>query len=143
MKLNVRVGKFVVCLVALLATASGCGSSGPATINVTGKILQSGEPVDGAIVVFTPVDSDGAKVAAQGETDAKGEFSLSTYLGGEDYKPGIASGQYDVSVTKLEVVQDMRRQPKHLLPKKFSQPKTSGLSATVSEGGNTHFEFDL
>lgn len=143
MKRNEHVRRSAFGLVILLASVSGCGTDGPTTINVTGKISRSGQPVEGAIVVFTPTSGDGKNVAAQGETDALGEFSLQTYLGGEDYKLGVVAGQYDVTVKKLEVVQDMRSPPKHLLPKKFSLPKTSGLSATVSENGETFFEFDL
>ena len=94
------------------------------------------------MVVFTPKLA-GDKLAAQGETDADGKFTLSTYLGGEDYKSGIEPGSYLVTVTKLEVVQDMRRQPKSLLPKKYSLPGTTDLSADVVADGDNKFDFDL
>lgn len=112
-------------------------------MTVTGTIKQGGQPVEAAVVVFTPTGNSDSKLAAQAETDESGNFSLQTYLGGEDYKPGIELGEYDVSVTKLEVVQDMRKQPKNLLPKKYSQPRTSGLKASVTQDGENVFEFNL
>jgi len=130
------------CLLTVLLV--GCKTqSGPETVSVTGKVTKGGQAVDGALVVFSPKDNAGSTLASQAETDSNGSYSLQTYLGGEDYKDGIEPGEYDVSITKLEVVQDMRKQPKHLLPKKYSQAKTSGLEASVTKDGENVFAFDL
>ena len=132
---------------AFAALAFGCsGPTGPDTVPATGTVTYEGSAVENAIVVFTPTgqrDTDQQSLAAQAETDELGRFELSTYVGGEDYKPGIETGTYNVTVTKLEVVQDMRRKPKHLLPKKFSQPSTSGLSVEVTENGDNDFKLEL
>lgn len=131
-------------LLTALLILVGCQSqSGPATVGVSGTVTHKGQPVDGALVVFTPKGNTESKLAAQANTDADGNFSLQTYLGGDDYKAGIEPGEYDVSVTKLEVVQDMRSRPKNLLPKKYSQPNTSDLEATVTVDGENEFKFDL
>lgn len=130
--------------IVILAAVVGCGDSGPATVLVTGTVTQDGEPVEGALVVFTPsAPGETSQLAAQAETDATGTFTLSTYVSGDDYKSGIQPGAYVVTVIKLEVVQDMKRQPRHLLPKKYSQPATSGLTATVKEQGENVFAFEL
>lgn len=132
-------------LLTLLACLIGCAqSAGPATVPVTGTITMDGKPIAGAVVVFSPQGtSDESRLATQAETDSEGRFELKTYLGGADFKLGVPAGDYAVSVSKLEVVQDMRRQPKNLLPKKYNQPNTSGFSATVDPSGENDFTFDL
>jgi hypothetical protein len=132
------------CLVlALLLFVGACAQNGgPETLPATGTVTMNGEPVAGALVVFTPKSSGAGQLAAQAETNDAGQFDLQTYLGGDDYKNGVEPGEYVVTVTKLEVVQDMRRQPKHLLPKKYSLPGSSDLTATVDESSSS-FQFDL
>lgn len=103
-----------------------------------------GKPVVEAIVVFNPKDSDGQSVlASQGKTDENGRFELRTYLGDDDYKSGVQAGEYIVTVTKLEIVQDMRTKPKHLLPAKYRATKTSDLSAVVTSDGENDFDLTL
>lgn len=132
----------IVSFTTLLAL--GCGpSTGPETIPAVGTITMVGEAVEGAVVVFSPATpSSDSQKASQGETDADGNFEIQTYTGGE-YKSGIAAGDYVVTVTKLELPKDMRGQPKHLLPKKYRSPSTTPLKASVSEGQETRFDFDL
>jgi hypothetical protein len=132
-----------ISLVVLLLSVGCGGDSGPTTVPVSGKVTQAGQPLAQALVVFHPKDSASTTLASQAETDDQGVYTLSTYLGGEDYKPGIQPGEYLISITKLEVVQDMRKQPKNLLPKKYSLPAKSGLSATVTEDGNNTFDFEI
>lgn len=131
--------------IGFLLFLTACGeSSGPETFPATGVVTMDGSPVIGALVVFAPKDfDDTTKLAAQAETGSDGAFTLQTYLGGEDYKAGVESGEYVVTVTKLEVVQDMRSKPKHLLPQKYSMPGKTDLSATVKATGDNSFEFDL
>ena len=129
-----------------MAFMAGCNrQSGPETFSVTGTVTMNGTPVSEALVVFTPIDNDDQSVlAAQAETDTEGKFELRTYLGEDDYKAGIQPGEYAVTVTKLQVVQDMTRRPKHLLPQKFSLPKTTPLRASVKVADvNQEFEFSL
>ena len=115
------------------------------TFMVTGVVaLLAAEMVAEALVVFTPKDNDDQSVlASQAETDADGKFAMRTYLGDDDYKNGIQPGEYVVTVKKLEVVQDMRRKPKHLLPRKYSLLQTTDLSASVTASGENTFELVL
>jgi hypothetical protein len=118
--------------------------TGPQTFPATGTIVMAGSPVAEALVVFTPKDNDDQSVlASQAETDADGKFAMRTYLGDDDYKNGIQPGEYVVTVTKLEVVQDMRRRPKHLLPRKYSRLQTTDLSASVTVSSENNFELVL
>ena len=132
-------------LVAALLLATACEKqTGPQTFPATGTITMSGAPVAEALVVFTPRDNqDGSVLASQAETDAEGNFAMRTYLGEDDYKAGIQPGEYVVTVTKLEVVQDMRTRPKHLLPKKYSLPATSDLVASVKPTESNVFDLEL
>ena len=128
-----------------LALLLGCNqSTGPETVEVSGTVTMQGDPVDGATIVFSRTNAgEASQLASQAETDADGNFSLGTYLGGDNFKSGIEPGDYQVSISKLEVVQDMRKRPKNLLPKKYSEPSTSGLTATVKVDGENNFVFDL
>lgn len=146
-----RANTFCVCFVRCFFICgcfvlSGCGAKGgPETFPVTGSIEMDGQPVAAALVVFNPSSSDASKkvVASQAETDDDGNFIMKTHIGGEDYKQGMQPGDYVVTVTKMEVVQDMRRQPKHLLPKKYRFAKSTDLKASVNSDGENHFEFVL
>lgn len=134
-----------VTLFFLLTLCIGCDSeNGPATVPVTGSVTWKGDPVEGALVVFLPENSSGdSMLGAQAETDSEGNFQLETYTGGSNLKAGIQPGNYKVTVTKLEVVQDMRRKPKNLLPAKYAETRTTDLTATVSESGEQSFAFEL
>ncbi len=134
-----------VTLLSLLVLCIGCGTDkGPATVPVSGVVTWKGEPVEGALVVFLPENASGeSMLGAQAETDSAGNFAIQTYTGGGDMKDGIQPGVYKVTVTKLEVVQDMRRRPKNLLPPKYAEVRTTDLQATVTESGDQSFAFEL
>lgn len=142
-------------LVALIMLVSlGCSQSGsgdrPPTQRVTGTVTMGGTPVDGATVTFVPSDPSGK--AASGLTDASGRYSLTTF----ESDDGAMTGSYKVMVSKYEAAApgadaDMGDDyvppeaqggveptgPKNLLPAKYASPETSGLTATVAEGGST------
>jgi hypothetical protein len=132
----------VVFVAACLVSCSR--PSGPDTYPATGTVTLEGTAVEDAVVVFYPrnVETDSMQ-AAQANTDTEGRFELSTHVERDVYKDGIRPGDYDVTVTKLEVVHDMRRRPKHLLPRKYSSPRTSKLSATVQPSSDNDFTFAL
>jgi hypothetical protein len=78
-------------LAIVVAMAVGCG--GPATVPVSGTVTLDGEPVDGATVTFVP---EGEGRPANGNTDASGNFTLTTFTGGD----GALPGSYNVTVFK-------------------------------------------
>ncbi len=145
-----------------LGVTIGCAgptSDRPATYPVTGIVTLDGSPVAGAAVTFVP--SVGGKSAA-GVTDASGKYALTTFEGGD----GAVPGDYSVKIVKYEggevggeetgegdagmmsadyeagVESGEDEAAKNLLPEKYSDAKTSGLKATVTEGENS-FDFPL
>ena len=131
-----------VLIAACLASCSQ--PSGPETYPATGTVTLDGAPIDDAVVVFYPRNTAANSMqAAQANTDAEGRFEMRTHIEKDVYREGIPPGDYDVTVTKLEVVHDMRRQPKNLLPRKYSSARTSKLSATVQPNNDNAFTFVL
>jgi len=127
--------------VALLV---GCGSAPddrwtknrPKVYPASGTVTYKGSPVADAVVVFSP--NSGSR-GAQAKTGADGTYKLTTF----DKDDGATIGSFQVTVSKLTVTEtqaptsNMRNVPppvvKHELPKKYSDPKTSGLNYSVSE----------
>lgn len=153
------------CAMTLLSVA-GCGDgSSLNTVPATGSVTLDGEPVEGAVVTFSP---EGEGHAAGGVTDATGAFVLTTEVKGD----GAVPGTYNVMISKFEKKAEpmgpptddidaayaaaeaaginttgppkrTSTGPKNLLPKKYQSPATSGLTATVAEEGENTFMFEL
>ncbi|MDR2168778.1 MAG: DUF4198 domain-containing protein [Planctomycetaceae bacterium] len=114
---------------------------------VEGVVTFDGKPVADADVSFTP-KTEGAGVPALGKTDANGAYRLTSSQGGK-FGKGAVAGEYEVRVTKyidLDYVAPVNPQigdeaplakPKHHLPEKYANVKTSELTATVKKGNNT------
>lgn len=124
----------------LLAVAGGCNSkpAGPPTVPVTGTVMMKQKPVEGASVIFYPVDTSGAIKPVQAVTDAEGKFTMKTFVAGSEYKDGMQTGDYVVTVSKTEPQPPgVYLPPKELLPAKFTQPQTSPFKETIPAGGKT------
>ena len=134
----------VVCFI-------GCTHRGPAVQFVEGTVKLGGTTVADADVCFTPKSADG--IPAVGKTDANGLYRLTSAQAGE-FGKGAVAGEYDVRVMKyidLDYVAPVNpkpgdpaplAKPKHHLPVKYADVKTSGLSATVKKGKN-QIDFNL
>lgn len=145
---------------ALAALGCGGGSSPPPnrpkTVKVTGKVTYKGAAVDGATITFTPASGEGN--GAGGRTDANGEYTLTTFAP----QDGAIPGSYQVTISKSVVVgadpsygdvnspnygkdppPEARGKLEHQVPQKYNSVASSMLSATVSEGGDNTFNFDL
>jgi hypothetical protein len=145
------------CLL-VLAGITGCGSTNPATVPVSGVVTYQGEPVVGAQVSFM---AEGAARAASGQTDAEGKFQLSTYgtndgavvgshtvtitkatdenVGGAGMSPDDPDGGYAAAMAQAA----QQSTTKSALPAKYGNPKESGLTAEVTEAGPNEFTFTL
>ncbi|MDR3108196.1 MAG: hypothetical protein LBU65_00715 [Planctomycetaceae bacterium] len=141
-----------ILFVCFLGSLPGCGNGGKIkTEQVSGKVTYEGKAVEGATVIFSPVDRTKGNPAS-GITDAAGKYVLQTLLG--DVGAGTTPGEYKVSISKNENVETGRTQKEtdgtiikeyraeNRLPAKYAQTTTSPLSATVKEGTNT-FDFIL
>lgn len=134
-----------ICLSFFVLT--GCGGSSTHA-PVQGTVTLDGKPIQDATVSFVP--SDGGRPAL-GTTDASGTYQLK----GQDAE-GAKIGQNRVAIVAVETVGKLntekyqegfgslagmgpgeRQQRKRwIIPKPYSNPKTSGLTFTVEPGSN-------
>lgn len=142
----------VAALSALLVLA-GCSSGPsdrPATVPTRVQIRHEGKPVEGAQVTFINTE---AQRTAFGTTDAEGWAKLMTFVPAD----GAVPGPQVVSVRKV-IVTDKKKSDvdfgttsqippppdeKWLLPQKFADAKTSGLTATVTPGAANEIVLEL
>ncbi|MEZ6130999.1 MAG: hypothetical protein R3C59_20200 [Planctomycetaceae bacterium] len=158
---RIRYGLWAVsasCLLASFLPGCGSGADVPELAAVTGTVTLKGAPLPDAMVTFVPEKGP----VAIGMTDGSGKFSLRT--GRLD---GAVLGQHKVSVQLdqggSEVVaptgdlndpeqltkyyeQSMKEreetEEKSLLPEKYGNVATSGLTFQVS-GGTNEFSVEL
>lgn len=144
-----------ICMLAAVSFVVGCGegASLTGTTAATGTVTYKGQPVEGATVIFSPTVEGRA---ASGRTDAEGAFELTT-LSASD---GVMPGTYSVAISKTEMegglsgeeaqkyFEEHNAPPpaatrKELLPAKYKDAATSGLTANITEGGENNFTFEL
>jgi hypothetical protein len=125
----------IVCLVA-----GGCNRSGLNLAPVEGVVKHKGTPLEGAGVLFLPASGP----FAMGTTDANGKFTLMT--ANED---GALVGEHRVIISKTQTTARQipgerlpRYDTKYLIPQKYADPSTSGLTAKVVDDDN-EFEFEV
>ena len=147
---------FLFMILGLFAV-SGCG--GPKVkglVAVRGTVTYNGEALEGATVGFTPKEFKTGDRLGAGKTDAQGRFELRTI--GE---LGVLPGEYAVVVIKNEArpgkqapkVDPKTGRPiqgrptpmevKSLIPKRYNDPKTSGLVATVEKKGLVDWRLEI
>jgi uncharacterized protein YcfL len=154
-----RPGKLsVFTLVTVGIVVTGCSSSDrPPTYPVTGTVTSQGKPIAGAAVTFVPTGTDGE--AASALTDSEGKYALTTWEAGDGARPGQyrvkVSKQEQVAVDPSKMVKNLSIEeeqkiyventtppppPKSLIPSKYENDQTSGLTHTVEEKPTT---FDI
>jgi hypothetical protein len=115
-----------VILVSMCIFA-GC-SGGQPTGSISGTVALGGSPLTAGAVVFTN-EATGFGVTA--ELDASGTYRI----------PSIPTGQYQVAIEPppppAPHEMDQRGAPRTEVRRKYQDPHTSGLSATVQRGANT------
>lgn len=153
----------VLAAAVLAAFVAGCGGSDDVvrekTVPVTGTVTYKGAPVADASVGFVPNSPPGPTPVGRGafgRTDAKGEFTLMTFVADD----GAVPGDYKVTVTKIDappstgaeegtddyVDPEQGGKPpetKHLLPAKYADPRQTDLVATVQDGKPLTVSLDL
>jgi hypothetical protein len=138
--------QLILCLTLPLLV--GCGSGGPTTHSVSGRITYKDKPVADAQIGFVPSDNTSDVKPARGQTDADGRYTLSTYLGPGDEAGGAMAGTYKVTVTKSlpqdkVVTYEEMQNFKSEVPVHYSQTNTTPLTASVTAGGANAFDFVL
>lgn len=142
-------GKLCSILVVAAVAIAGCQKSGPKTTQVEGTVTYKGQPVEKALVMFSPVQP-GQGMPASGQTDAQGKFTLWT-----NDRQGVVPGEYVVTISKSELVPTGEKIPKpeggmedvmttkELLPIKYKLSSSSPLKERVEAGKKNEFKFDL
>jgi hypothetical protein len=137
------------CLAILCLGAAGCGQQQlpeglDAVHPVEVTVTYNGNPLPEADVYFVPADGD-QRFAAVGQTNANGKATLYTL---NKYK-GAKAGPHNISVSKWEVFETGEFETneagekvpvtdrKTVVPKKYADHKTSGLTETVEPGTNS------
>lgn len=150
------------CCLGMFLGAAGCSGQLrdkwreglPLAHPVRGRVEYNGQPVEGAVVVFTTtLPGQSRSLSATGRTDATGSFALRTYRD----RDGAIAGEHRVVISKTVFVSSSVKPlgpnqageildamvEKSLLPEKYRSPSDSGLRATVVAGGPNSFDFSL
>ncbi len=145
-----RLPRFALMLAfaASLALLAGCGPKRPETMYVEGIVTLDGKPVENAAVMFSPAEGR----PASGSTDAQGRFELQTF----EPRDGAVPGSHKVTVTLNEVSGVMPDpdglsgeiapggfQVKWIVPEKYSNPDSSGLTVEVDRSLDLPVKLEL
>jgi hypothetical protein len=114
-----------------LLTVVGC-NQGPKLVKVSGQVLIDGEPVKGGFIQVVPKDER----AATGKIGEDGRFTLTTYQEGD----GVVLGTHDVAVMATRQLSPTRTE--HLVPPKYANPATSGVTTTI-DGSTNDLKIEL
>jgi len=123
----------LVCLSIAGASCSRHSDHKP-VFTVTGQVLLNGRPAPHAFVVFHPIGATDADVIRpRAHVQEDGTFTVTTY-GRDD---GAPAGEYALTVELFRApTANDDRPPTNILPGRYANPKTSGLTARVEEGPN-------
>jgi hypothetical protein len=148
-----RLAKLLI--LSLIIHSVGCASDpGPVatvepSVPASGVVTFKGKPLPGYQVVLMP---EGDRRPAMGTTDAEGKFVLGTNEPGDGAPPGKskvaiswAGPESTVDAVDQSAIDDPSKMPKPsiVIPDKYTNPETSGLTAEVPEGGTGELKFDL
>lgn len=119
---------FVILFLICCVTISGCGPQDAPRGDITGSVQYKGQPVaTGCVSLYSPTGGTGSS----GDIQADGTFAIK----------GIPTGSYQVSIAPQPPVppapgETPKPQPKFVLPVKYADGASSGLTSDVKEGPN-------
>ena len=133
--------RFVVaCGSLILATMLASCASRRTVYPVKGKIIYSGESLEGAVIAFHPADAKSDGPVPYGVIQRDGSFQLSTY-GPND---GAPAGSYRVTVTLDIIPENGEREDAYPSgPQRYASLDTTDLTAEVPSGGGELPAFTL
>ena len=127
----------------LLGQTTGCTNNNPlGAIRIKGKVTYNGEPLGQGEVLYNPVNSSGRR--AKGKIQSDGTFQLTTL----ETNDGAIPGEYQISILAYAphpgeptrtVESEQRDQIKqrikrgHIIPERYTDPETSGLTDSVNK----------
>jgi prepilin-type N-terminal cleavage/methylation domain-containing protein len=122
----------------------------PKVVPASGLLRYQGQPLEGALVTFT-----NDTLSAFGRTDSQGKFTLTTF----EQDDGAMPGKFVVSLSMVQITNQVidksaapvwrnarapaPPQPRWLIPKRYGNPATSGLSAEVAERRSADIVLEL
>jgi hypothetical protein len=118
--------------VACLLVLSGCGQR-PALVPVSGRVTLDGKPLKFGSVMIQPA----AGPAARGTIQADGSFTVGTFKPGDGAIVGPATVRvacYEQQRPGAPAPQGELALGKSLIPEKYTQFETSGITASVAAG---------
>jgi hypothetical protein len=127
-----------LALAAMSVGLTGCGDGGPERVAVykaQGQLLWEGKPLPNALIVLHPQGAaDPKALSARAQTDANGNFALSTY----DAADGAPLGDFAVTVAYYPPVQVNGAivPGPNALPPRYADPTTTDLRLSIREGEN-------
>ncbi len=128
-------------LLVVFVTILGCGGSDmPDVAPVKGKVTWNGQPLKNATVNFMLKDGKGS--SSTGTTNDGGEYELDY---NRDHK-GAMIGDHKVWITTQHTEESddgSEKEVAEFLPKKYSDPNNTELSATVKAGSEEPINFAL
>lgn len=136
-------------VLAATGVMAGCGSGSGAADSypASGVVTLNGQPVEGAIVTFTPASAEPGVGGGQASTDASGRFEMSHLRdNGQTTVAGLPAGEYRVTVTKIVAPAgeaSLTKPPRNTLPAQYQSVEETPLSANVTPEGENHFDFPL
>ena len=138
-------GRILLLLALTYGAASIAGCNSEPIGQVHGRVTLDDGPLLGASIVFERWDTG---LAVTGNLDEDGSFTLRTgeHDGlppgeyGVAIRPGVI-GNGDVMLVGSAASSAVAAPP--AIPEKYQLSETSGLTATVEEGANPAFEFDI
>jgi hypothetical protein len=133
--------RWAVAAACLFVSAlGGCKKSGLEMVPIHGDVSYNGAPLQNVtqgIVRYTPKEGGTAAREATGRIQPDGTFVLTTFKGGD----GVVAGEYNITVTANSSPMLTREQtesgakqtaPKSMIPDKYHNASTSGLSDSVN-----------
>ena len=136
----------LLLLTGLVLTGCGGGPADtPPLARVKGTVTLDGKPLTSGSVQLTPDTNRGTKGRmALGNINEDGTFELMTIKAGDGAQVGyhvVAIECYESS--DFDPNQPVNQSPKLLIPKRYTDPKTSQLTAEVKAGEENTLKFDL
>ncbi|WP_146447294.1 carboxypeptidase-like regulatory domain-containing protein [Bythopirellula polymerisocia] len=120
----------------LLGILLGCETKSPELAPIHGTLLQSGKPIAEARVVLHPLGGQAAELPQpQATTDEQGQFSVTTLKGGDGAQPGKYAITVELRAPRRSGEESIR-DGRNLLPSRYANPDTSGITKEVTAGVN-------
>jgi hypothetical protein len=137
---------------ASLLCCAGCGGSdGPELVPIRGEVWYEGAPlrdVTRGIVRYTPKEPGTLAREASARIQPDGSFDMTTFQNAD----GVVVGDYNITVSAYSSAALTREQteagarvagPRIMIPEKYLQAETSGLSDTVDSNHSGFKKLEL